>query len=663
VISPRHFADQLRRSSLATSLLIGAAIAVCVLALRATGLLQSFELASYDWAIRHQTEGNEAVGRIVLIAITEPDIQAMGYPIPDGVLAGALEQIAEAGPRTIGLDLYRDLPIPPGHEDLERVLASHPEIITVTKVGGEGTARVSPPPVLKDTEQVGANDIVMDLGGIVRRGLLFLDDGPKTVYAFPLRLALLYLARDGILPQPGVPDPRDLRLGDVTFRPFESDDGAYVRADAAGYQILRDYKNARTGFPTFTLSALLSGQVEAATFRDKAVLVGIAAESVPDDFYTPYHSGFQTSAPIPGLVLHAQFLSQLLRAGLDKGAPLRTATEIQEALWTLFWGVLGGIVAIWAQSPWRFPVTTAGGLFVIASSAFLAFVNGWWIPIVLPGLAWVGSLTGVTVYTSREEKKQRTLIMQLFSPYVGPQIVEQLIKDPEKARRGSRQRREVTLLFCDVVGFVKFCEAHTVDEIVTQMNEYLGAMTEVVFHWGGTLIDFKGDEVYALWGAPLEQQDHVERAAKCAIHIRQRLAELNVKWAAEGKWQLQNGVGLNTGKVVFANMGAEGKRMKFEAVGDCVNLASRVEGLTRKFGVPILMTEITAERIKPTLLAEETADNRGRLSHVALRKVASVKVKGRDQPVVVYELRPLERHEPSRVEEPEIIETLVMTEK
>ena len=315
MISPRRFADQLRRSSLATSLLIGAATAACVLALRATGLLQSFELDSYDWAIRHQTEGDKPGSRIVLVAITEPDIQAMGYPIPDAVLAGALKLIAQAGPRTIGLDLYRDLPIPPGHEDLAQVLATHPEIITVTKVGGEGTARVSPPPVLKDTEQVGANDIVMDRGGIVRRGLLFLDDGPQTVYAFPLRLALVYLARDGILPQPGVPDPRDLRLGAVTFRPFGSNEGGYVRADAAGYQILRDYKDAQAGFPTFTLSALLSGQVEAAVLRDKAVLVGIAAESVPDDFYTPYHAGFQAPAPTPGLVLHAQFLSQLLQIG------------------------------------------------------------------------------------------------------------------------------------------------------------------------------------------------------------------------------------------------------------------------------------------------------------------------------------------------------------
>ena len=620
------------------------------------------ELLVYDWMIRHQPGPSGEDPRVVLLTITEEDIQEYGYPIPDGVLARAIEELAQFHPRGTGLDIYRDLEVPPGHEQFEKALTTYP-VVVVRKVGGDGTAGIPAPPVLQGSGQVGANDLVMDSGGIVRRALLFLDDGETTLFTFPLRLALLYLAAENIGPQAGEPDPNELRLGPTTLHRFHGNDGGYANADEAGYQILRDYQSSHRRYHEFPLRALLHHQVDGAQIRHRVVLIGITAESVPDISHTPYHTGLDAPPPTPGVFLHAQLVGQLLRAALEQSPSIRTAPDRYEIVWITLWGIAGGVIALWVQSPWRFSVTAAGGLSLIVSAGLLTFARGWWIPVAPPVLAWVTALGGMTAYLSHEERKQRAFVMQLFSPYVGPQIVKQLISDTEKARLGLRLRREVSLLFCDIVGFVKFCEAHTVDEIVTQMNEYLGAMTEVVFHWDGTLIDFKGDEVYALWGAPLEQPDHVERAVKCGIHMRRRLAELNAKWAAEGKPQLQNGVGINTGNVLFANMGAEGKRMKFEAVGDPVNLASRVEGLTRKFGAPIMITEFTAAVVKKLIVNDESDGNRGRLAHVLLRKVASVKVKGREEPVVVYELKPLERHEPSCIEEPEHIEVLVMTEK
>ena len=266
----------------------------------------------------------------------------------------------------------------------------------------------------------------------------------------------------------------------------------------------------------------------------------------------------------------------------------------------------------------------------------------------------------------RTEKERMTKraddIRTLFSRYVSPRIVEQIIKDPSKAKIGG-QRKELTMLFCDLVGFTAFSEKHSAEDVVIQLNEYLGAMTEVIFRWNGTLDKFFGDSIVVFWGAPVDQPDHVELAIKCALHMRRRLAELQKQWKAEKKVSLDNGIGIHTGVVVVGNIGAEGKKMEYTMTGDAVNLAARIEGLTRHFECPIIITEDTAARLKGLLQGDEREDNKGRLGHVVLRKLRSVKVKGKDRPVVVYALESKKRGDASVVDESALSETLVIDEK
>jgi CHASE2 domain-containing sensor protein len=185
--------------------------------LRSTGALESLELAAYDWCLRLQPEPPGEDPRIVLIQITERDIRVQQrWPLTDRTLAQALEHIAQARPRAIGLDIFRDIPVPPGGEELAEVLQNNPNIIAMMKFGSGGEDTVPPPSVLKHTEQVGANDIVVDPDGVVRRGLLFLDDGKTTAYSFALRLALLYLQAEGVVPQPDQSNPEHLRLGRIS---------------------------------------------------------------------------------------------------------------------------------------------------------------------------------------------------------------------------------------------------------------------------------------------------------------------------------------------------------------------------------------------------------------------------------------------------------------
>ena len=228
------------------------------MALRRAGSLESLELAAYDWYIRLRPDVSVSDSRIVLIAITERDIHNQGrWPLADATLAQVLEMLTQYRPRAIGLDIYRDIVVPPGREELDAILTANRRIIAVTKLGEGGSDGIPPPPVLQHTDQVGFSDIVVDRGGIVRRGLLFLDDGERVAYSLPLRLALLYLRAEGIRPQPDPANPQHIRLGPTTIRPLEMNDGGYVGVDARGYQFLLDFKGARKAFPSFSLTTLL----------------------------------------------------------------------------------------------------------------------------------------------------------------------------------------------------------------------------------------------------------------------------------------------------------------------------------------------------------------------------------------------------------------------
>jgi adenylate cyclase len=292
--------SKLLGSSPFAAMFISGLVGLFVLLLRSTGSLETIELAAYDLTIRMMPKSTATNPRIVLIAITENDIRTLGlWPLSDETLAEALKVLIRNEARAIGIDIYRDIPVPPGHEDLESILTSNPRIVGVMKFGFGG---ISPPPVLKGTDQIAFNDITVDPDGIVRRGLLFLDDGETASYSFALRLALLYLKKEGIVPQPDNANPEHVRLGQTTIRPFEPNDGSYVEADARGYQFLLDFKDTSGSFQVFSLTSLLSGDVDPHAISGKIVILGVIAEGVKDFFYTPYSRSLRDDEQVSGIL-------------------------------------------------------------------------------------------------------------------------------------------------------------------------------------------------------------------------------------------------------------------------------------------------------------------------------------------------------------------------
>src|SRR5437879_7115764 len=171
-------------------------------------------------------------------------------------------------------------------------------------------------------------------------------------------------------------------------------------------------------------------------------------------------------------------------------------------------------------------------------------------------------------------------IRKMFSSYVSPRIVEELIKDPGKATLGG-QRKELAMLFADLVGFTSFSETHSPEEVVAQLNAYASAMSAVVFQWDGTIDKFVGDSIIVYWGAPLDQPNHDELAVKCALHMQKRLAELQEKWKGEGRVPFRAGIGIHTGEVVVGNIGVEGGRMDYMMIGVHVNHGYSLKGMLR----------------------------------------------------------------------------------
>ena len=617
----------------AISLLAGLLVGLGVLGLRETGLFEPLELKVYDWLIRSLPDLGGPDPRIVLITITEEDINEQGqWPISDATMATVLDRLIQYHPRAIGLDIYRDIEVPPGREKLDALLAKQHHIIAVTKVGGEDEPTIPPPPVLDGTEQVGFSDALVDDDGIVRRGLLYQESEGEVLFAFGLRLALLYLEAKGVHPQLDPADPRKLRLGPTTLERFQASGGGYVRADAGGFQILLDFKSGRTEPATFSLTAFLSGQVDPHAITGKVVLIGVTADSVPDDLFTPY--GFMR-----GVDLHGQIVSQLLRAGLDGEAPIATASELQEILYTLLWGLLGGTLGLRWRSSWRFALGVGGGVLLVGFTAIIAFWQDWWIPSVPPTLAWVLSASFVTALVLAQERKERTLLMQLFSRYVSPEVAEAIWQQRDQFLEGGRPRPQkmiATVLFSDLKGYTSAAEKLEPRALMDWMNSYLETMAQAIIEHGGVIDDYAGDGIKANFGVPLPRSTDQEisqdavNAVRCALAMEQALRRLNERWGTQDLPTVGMRIGIGTGPVVAGSLGSS-QRLKYTTVGDTVNIAARLESLDKD------QFASTHQAIQCRILIDETT-LRYLGGRFETQLVGEVSLKGKEYPLITYRI-------------------------
>src|ERR687886_32201 len=372
-------------------LITAPSVAGVLIALRLAGALQLLELVALDQFFRLRPL-EPADPRIVIVTISESDIKKLGqWPMSDAVMARLLLTLKQQNPKAIGLDLYRNLPVEPGHQELVKVFASTPNLIGIKKVVKKADSdAVEAPPTLLQLGQVSASDMVLDTDGKLRRSLLYLKtQDNQLILTLGTKLAFTYLATEGITPQEVDRSKSQFRLGRAVFTPLQTNDGGYIRADAGGYQILSNFRRLRHGFRTISMTAVLEGQMPANLVRDRIVLIGSTAESVNDRFYTSYSTSLGT-APA-GVEIHAHLTSQLLSAALDGRPLLQPSSEPLETLWILVWSGIGAILGWTSTSPRRTVIAVLFFGITLLGSAYLLFLAGWWLIVISPLIALVGA--------------------------------------------------------------------------------------------------------------------------------------------------------------------------------------------------------------------------------------------------------------------------------
>ncbi|GAB4348030.1 MAG: hypothetical protein OHK0047_42120 [Leptolyngbyaceae cyanobacterium] len=394
-------------------LIIAPSISLTVIAGQWFGLFNLPEWKIRDEWTRLRSQQHTA-DEVVIVSIDEQDIQFVGkWPVPDWALAQLLEKIRAQHPRSIGLDLYRDLPEGKGHEALVRVFQTTPNLIGVEKIIGE---RVNPPPELKKRDQVGLADLVLDGDRHVRRALLTAEDAQEqgTLKAgLATRVALQYLEAEGITLESIDPKQQKFRLGKQLYVPLKNREAGYANSDLGGYQILLDWYGPETAFKTVTMRDVLAGRVPATFMRDRMVFIGSMAVSTNDFFGTPFSSSWLSAQkPTPGVAIHANIAHQLVRGAKTGQASLRGFSDISFALWVLGWSIVGSVGSWWlagVRSGRRIPGGKILWITVGMSSALLVasygmFANGVLLPVSPALAAFISSVIATT-----NARKQQTL--------------------------------------------------------------------------------------------------------------------------------------------------------------------------------------------------------------------------------------------------------------
>jgi adenylate cyclase len=618
--------------------------------------LDLLELRAYDF--RLQARGHEAPApEVVLVAVDDASLTEVGrWPWSRARVADLLVRIDSGGPRVIGVDLVQSEPTASCQLDtlqgavsescraevadaLSGPLGDDARLAAAVRASGrivlgyffDFSRRDESPfagesvyqivqraPDAVDGHLPRGRYVTQNLPGLAAAaaGLAYFNFLPDAdgLYrhaqlgvrfhdriALPLSLAMLQRAD---------PDRRPaIRLGPAGVDAVRLG-GTVIPVDERG-QLLINYRGPGRTIPHVSAAAVLGGRVRPETFRDKLVVLGITAIGVGDVRAAPLDRVY------PGAEIHATVLDNILRGDFLH----RPSWFGPDALTIVGLALLLGIGLQFTRgiaSTLLAAVVLVG--YVVASQWWLAR-TGMVLGIVYQALAVVLAYVGISVqhYVTVDREKRRT--RRMLDLYLSPALATYVSDRPETLRLGG-EKSDRTVLFSDVKGFTTISERLAPEQLVELLNVYLGEMTEVVFAHDGMLDKYIGDGVMAVWGAPVPQADHAARACRAALEMMERLERLNVTIAGRGWPELSIRIGLNSGPMVFGNMGSRG-HLSLTVMGDNVNLGARLEGVNKQYGTAVLASEATIAAAGDTVVA---------------RELDVVRVKGKDETVRIYEI-------------------------
>jgi adenylate cyclase len=533
---------------------------------------------------------------ITIVAIDEASFAAMNiqWPWPRGLHAQLVNHISNAGATVIAFDmLFSENSTPQEDQKFAQAIKNAGTVVLAADQVYQETGytrqwvRVEPLPLFRDNGGVaGLTTVALDSDLVIRK-----IPESKDVFWREV-IAAFQKAKPGILPE------------------VEPKPGAMIR-----------YLGPAHTFPFVPYHQILSGDKSLPDdfFKDQIVLVGRDVRATPeagaaqaDTFSTPFinYNRWLT----PGVEIHATIIENIINQQTIN--PADRATII--TLLTL-------VVLLATAGTVRWHPLWSGLYFllllaIMTALAWWLFGHGnYWLPLSSAMSAVVFIYIGMAMLSYFTERRRGREIKSAFSRYVSAQVVDQMIAHPERLQLGG-ERRELTLLFCDLAGFTTISEGLPPDTVAKLINAYLGAMTRVIMASGGTVDKFIGDAVMAFWGAPLDDQLHALHACEAARAMQVAMHDLKPLYAEHGVHSAAMRVGIHSGIAIVGNMGSDA-RFDYTALGDAVNLASRLEGVNKMYGTGILISANTAEQVSDKL---------------TLRRVDKVRVKGKQNPVEIF---------------------------
>jgi adenylate cyclase len=382
-----------------------------------------------------------------------------------------------------------------------------------------------------------------------------------------------------------------------------------IRPDEVG-RVIVNYQGRAGSYRYVSIADVVRGRFAPGTFRDRIVLVGASATGIGDLRTTPFGG-----LDFPGVEIHANAIDNILNDRfLRRGAPQAMA----DMAMILLFGVPVGVWLALVSPRWMPLALVLAAPF--AAALQWAFAAGWWLNAVVPVVfTLLPNTVLVTLYRVFVEDREKRRVRGAFQQYLSAEVIRQLLENPALVRP---RKSEITVLFSDIRGFTTLSEQLDAQDLAEFLNEYLTDMTRIVFERHGTLDKYIGDAVMAFWGAPVSDPKHAEEACRAALEMLARLDELRRVWRAEGRPDIDIGIGVNSGVAAVGNMGSE-LRYGYTAMGDTVNLSSRLEGLNKEYGTRLLITESTRAALGPEFV---------------VRELDLIRVKGKRQPAVLYEL-------------------------
>jgi adenylate cyclase len=571
---------------------IGATISILAYLAYALGVLDPLELKSVDF--RFQLRGPvRPRSPILLVSIDQDSFDELNlpWPWPRTLHADLIQKLSEGKAKTIGLDILFTESKPDSIEDqvLAQAIKAAGNVILAaerteveTPFGRKSRINLPVPLLRAAAHAYGLANLYTDHDGVIRRNTLRFNFQGTDYPSFPLAI----------------------------FRALQRGENAPpVSADT----MMINFRGPGRTYPIVPYYRILRGEVDPSLYRGKIVLIGAFAPSLHDVFAT----SFSAFAPMAGIEIQANVLEMLL---LNE-----TIIPLPDWAHILLFVVLS-CVAIrlsLGQKPYWAAVSLA--LLVAGFGLFDFYLFSKYrilVPLTPLLFGMVASYGGITVDGYVREYKERLRLRRTFNQYVSPEVVDEILAD-RRTLGLKGQRRHITVLFSDIRGFTSISEQNDPETVVAFLSDYLEQATRIVFDNGGTVDKFIGDAVMALFGAPKSFEDDARRAVKAGIDMISLASTLEAKWKPVIGSSLKFGVGINSGDAVVGSIGSE-RHSDYTAIGDTVNIAARLEALTKELAVPLLMSETTMAELK---------------SSIPVEPLGAVRIIGRVAPLEVFTVK------------------------